>query len=108
MPVRVPHPSHVLRGPSVPPSLTIEQRDELLQWLSETAQNEDMSPRELAQFIAAYDALEAAVLRRARSAALGRFDPSSTAHAVALLGVRRVRQMIRTLADSVRDSRRAA
>ncbi|MGE0377913.1 MAG: hypothetical protein AB7I48_21330 [Planctomycetaceae bacterium] len=97
---QAPHAQHAMRGPHFGGRLTPDQRAEVLRWLEETEEDPGISVRDVARFIAGLPPLEKAVLGSVRSAYLGGLEPSSTTHAVALLGLRLARRQIRTFVDA--------
>lgn len=95
-----PHGPHSLSGPHGAGRLTADQRAFVLRWLDETESDRRLSIRDLARMIAAVPPLERALLRSLRSASMGRLNPSSTTHAVALLGLSLTRRLLRRFADA--------
>ncbi len=94
------HLPHGLRGPHNRNRLSPELRDELLRWLDETEADSDLSVRDVARFLSRYPPLEQAVRGMVGSALFGGLEPSSTTHAVAMLGVRAARRLLHTLAET--------
>ena len=89
------HAAHPMRGPHFRRRLTSEQRDALHRWLEKTEQDARIGVRELADFISELPPVQEAVFRTVQSASFGGVHVSSPTHAVALLGIRRTRQMLR-------------
>ncbi len=94
------HLPHGLRGPHNRARLAPELRAELLRWLDETEADSDLSVRDIARFLSRFPPLEEAVRGMVRSALFGGLEPSSTTHAVAILGMRATRRLLRTLAET--------
>ncbi len=101
------HLPHSLRGPHRRARLSPELRAGLLRWLDKTEADGDLGVREVARFLSQFPPLERAVFSRASSALFGGLEPSSTTHAVAMLGVRAVRRLLRTLAETSDNGSRA-
>ncbi|MBX3436454.1 MAG: hypothetical protein KF861_03115 [Planctomycetaceae bacterium] len=95
-----PHSGHELRGPHAPSRLTAEQCHRIQQWLDQSDQDAVESVRDVAQFIRSFPPLERAVLGMAGSALLGGLQLSNTTHAIAMLGVRRTRWLIRAVLEA--------
>lgn len=94
------HRSHTLRGPHIRGRLTPEECADITHWFEKWDDEGRLSIRDVAELVSRFPVLERAIQAAAGSVLWGGMKPSSTTHAVAMLGTRRTLQMIRTLSGS--------